>query len=49
MLVGLRQDLNVGDEIEITLHFKNAEDIKLKVPVRDHPAPEEDHSSIDHS
>lgn len=44
MLVGLKQAIEVGDEIEITLHFKNAEDIKLKVPVRDTPAPEEDHS-----
>ena len=49
MLVSLKQDIEVGDEIEITLHFKNAGDIRLKVPVRDTPAPEEDHSSTDHS
>jgi copper(I)-binding protein len=48
MLVDLKKDLNVGDEIEVTLHFKNFEDINLKVPVRDTPAPEEDHSSANH-
>ena len=45
MLVNVKKDLNVGDEIQITLHFKNFEDISIKVPVRDTPAPEEDHSS----
>ncbi len=49
MLVNLKKDLNVGDEIQLTLHFKNFEDITVKVPVRDTPAPEEDHSSTDHS
>lgn len=48
MLVNLKKDLNVGDEILITLHFKNSEDINVKVPVRDAPAPEEDHSSANH-
>lgn len=48
MLVDLNKDLNVGDEIEVTLHFKNFEDINVKVPVRDSPAPEEDHSSANH-
>ena len=32
MLIGLKQDLKVGDEIEITLHFKDHEDITIKVP-----------------
>jgi copper(I)-binding protein len=48
MLVNLKRDLKVGDEIKITLHFKNFDDVNLKVPVRDTPAPEEDHSSADH-
>jgi copper(I)-binding protein len=43
MLIGLRKDLKVGEEVEITLHFKNLEDVSVKVPVRDAPAPEEDH------
>jgi copper(I)-binding protein len=33
MLIGLKQDLKVGDEITLTLHFKNHEDITLTVPV----------------
>jgi copper(I)-binding protein len=40
MLVGLKRDLKVGEEIDITLHFKNFEDIKVTVPVSDTPAPE---------
>lgn len=35
MLVSLKQDLKVGDEIIITLHFKNLADIVLTVPVLD--------------
>ena len=35
MLVNLKQDLGVGDEIEITLHFKNAPDLPLSVPVQE--------------
>src|SRR5512134_735990 len=31
MLIGLKQDLKVGDEIEVTLQFKNSPDITLKV------------------
>ena len=48
MLVNVKKDLKVGDEIQVTLHFKNFEDISVKVPVRDTPAPEEDHSSTNH-
>jgi copper(I)-binding protein len=48
MLVGLEQAVRAGDEIDVTLHFKNSEDIKLRVPVRETAAPEEDHSSGDH-
>jgi copper(I)-binding protein len=33
MLIGLKQDLKAGDEITITLRFKNHEDITLTVPV----------------
>ena len=40
MLIGLKQDLNVGDEIEIVLHFKNQEDIRIKVPVQNILLPE---------
>jgi periplasmic copper chaperone A len=35
MLIGLKQDLKKGDEITLTLHFKNHEDITLTVPVLD--------------
>jgi copper(I)-binding protein len=38
MLVNLKQTLNVGDEIELTLHFKKAGDVLLTVPVQDGPA-----------
>jgi periplasmic copper chaperone A len=40
MLIGLKQDLKLGDEIEITLHFKNHEDITIKVPVQNILLPE---------
>lgn len=43
MLVDLKKDLNVGDEIEIALHFTNFEDIIVTVPVQDAPAHEENH------
>jgi periplasmic copper chaperone A len=45
MLIGLRRDLKVGDEIQVTLHFRDSEDITLKVPVRD-AAPEEGHMDM---
>ncbi len=35
MLIGLVKDLNVGDEITLTLHFQNHEDITLTIPVKD--------------
>lgn len=44
MLVNLKKDLKVGDEVEMTLHFANFEDISVKVPVSDMPV-SEDHSS----
>lgn len=35
MFIGLKQELKVGDEFALTLHFKNHEDITLTVPVKD--------------
>lgn len=35
MFIRLKQDLKVGDEITLTLHFKDHEDIILTVPVKD--------------
>jgi copper(I)-binding protein len=46
MLVGLKKDLQVGDEVEVTLHFTNFEDLNITVPVSDMPA-SEDHSTQD--
>jgi len=46
MLIGLKRDLKLGDEFEITLHFKNYQDIQLRVPVRDTPAMETDYELI---
>lgn len=33
MLVGLKQDLRVGDEIEVVLQFRDHEDLTISVPV----------------
>lgn len=35
MLIGLRQDLKTGDEIEVTLQFRDGPDITIKAPVRE--------------
>jgi periplasmic copper chaperone A len=35
MLIGLKQDLQPGDEIEVTLQFKDSPDITIKTPVRE--------------
>ncbi|MBI5841332.1 MAG: copper chaperone PCu(A)C [Chloroflexi bacterium] len=35
MFIGLKQDLKAGDEVQVTLHFKNHEDIILTVPVQE--------------
>lgn len=35
MLIGLKQDLQIGDEISITLHFENYPDVVVTVPVRE--------------
>jgi copper(I)-binding protein len=33
MLIGLKQELHVGDEIEVVLHFRDHEDLTISVPV----------------
>lgn len=35
MFVGLTKDLNVGDEVTLTLHFEGYQDVTLTVPVQD--------------
>ena len=35
MFIGLKQDLKAGDKVEVTIHFKNREDMILTVPVQD--------------
>jgi periplasmic copper chaperone A len=45
MLTGLKQDLQVGDTITVTLHFKTHADLVLSVPVVDAAGP--DHSHMD--
>ncbi|HUF00027.1 MAG TPA: copper chaperone PCu(A)C [Anaerolineales bacterium] len=37
MLIGLKQNINTGDEIEITLLFKNSQDLMISVPVSNTP------------
>lgn len=43
MLIGLQQELKTGDEIEMTLQFKDFEDLKVRVPVREMPGDAGDH------
>lgn len=35
MLVGLKEEANVGDMVEVVLHFKNSADIRLQVAVHE--------------
>ncbi|MEO8357162.1 MAG: copper chaperone PCu(A)C [Chloroflexota bacterium] len=35
MLIGLKQDVKLGDQIQITLQFVNHEDITISVPVQE--------------
>lgn len=35
MFIRLKQDLKAGDEVQVTLHFKNQADIRLNVPVKE--------------
>lgn len=44
MLIILNQDLKVGEQKEVTLHFKNAGEIKVTAEVKDMPMGELDHS-----
>ena len=46
MMVGLKKDLKVGDEIVVILNFQNHEDIVLKVPVMDMADDAMDHDSM---
>jgi len=39
MLIRLKHDLKPGDEVEITLHFENFEDLKVLVTVQETKAP----------
>lgn len=39
MLIRLKHDLKLGDEVEVTLHFESFEDLKVLVPVREAEAP----------
>ena len=43
MLIGLKQELHVGDEIEVVLYFRDHEDITLTVPVGEASGHEHDH------
>jgi len=43
MLIGLKQDLKAGDTFEITLGFKNHEDLTVRVAVQDTPASDKNH------
>lgn len=37
MLIGLKQDLKVGEQIPVTLHFKSAGDRELMIPIQEAP------------
>jgi periplasmic copper chaperone A len=43
MLVGLKQELHVGDEIEVVLHFRDHEDLTISVPVGEATGHEHEH------
>jgi copper(I)-binding protein len=43
MLIGLRQDLQIGDEFAISLRFKDHEDLQINVTVTDSPGAETEH------
>ena len=47
MLVGLKQDMKLGDEIDLSLHFKSYQDLEVRVTVSESALPE-DHPSEDH-
>lgn len=41
MLVGLKQDMKLGDQIDLSLHFKNYQDLTVRVAVSESTAPED--------
>lgn len=43
MLIGLTRDLQVGDEIEVVLQFRDHEEITIRVPVGEPTGHEHDH------
>lgn len=43
MLVGLKEELEAGDEIEVTLQFRDLDDLTLQVPVQEAPVDEGQH------
>ena len=43
MLLGLKQELHVGDEIEVVLQFRDHEDMTISVPVGEASGHEHDH------
>lgn len=42
MLIGVKKDLKIGEEIEVTLHFKNSGDLQILVLVREPPVMDDD-------
>jgi copper(I)-binding protein len=47
MLISLKQDMKLGDEVEVSMHFKNYQDLKVRVTVSESAVPG-DHPSEDH-
>ena len=43
MLIGLQQELKEGDDFEVTLQFRDFEEIRIQVPVQSAPASEDPH------
>lgn len=43
MLIGLKEELKTGDEIEVTLQFRNFDDLTVQVPVQEAPDNAGDH------
>ena len=35
MLIALKKDVKIGDQVQVTLHFKDHEDMALNVPVQE--------------
>jgi copper(I)-binding protein len=35
MLIGLKNDLNTGGTITVTLHFEKADPLTLKIPIQE--------------